>query len=139
MSDLVFYEIIRNEFCIMSFSISTNTIWLKWLPDNRHMSQWEFIEQTDALFSSIAFFKVTTLYIDAFDFCYPINNRYIQQLGKQIKMCKLKQVGIVISSDLLGQFHIKELIKTISIFKISITMFNTREDGEYWVSGNNKY
>lgn len=123
----------------MSFSINTNTIWLKWLPDNRHMSQWEFIEQTDALINSITFFNVTTLYIDAFDFFYPISNHYIQQIENQILMCKLKQIGIVISSDLQGQLHIKEMIKTISLFQISITMFNTREDGEYWVSGNNKF
>jgi hypothetical protein len=130
-------NIIDTDFCKISYFTNTNTIVIKWLLDSCYMSEWEFLEHNEILFNSVEIFNATALCIDAFDFCYPINENCIQQFEKRLRTSKLERVGIVRSVDRLGQFQILKLIKTISLLQIGLTTFDTREKVELWISGNN--
>jgi hypothetical protein len=131
------HKIIDTEFCKICYFTKANTVMIKWLLDNRYMSEWEFLEHNEILFNSVEVFNATALCIDAFDFCYPINENCIQQFEKRLRTSKLEEVCIVISADRLGQFQILKLIKTISLLQIGLTTFDTREKVEFWISDDN--
>lgn len=101
------------------------------------MSESEFVEQIDNLFSTAEVFKSEVLFIDAFEFCYHIsNNKSIQQIITQLRNCNIKLIGFVLSSHMLGNLHILKLFQNINTPCINLTTFETRKEGESWLMCN---
>jgi hypothetical protein len=131
-------SITKNEFSEITCSASGKVISQFWFNASEHLSEWEFLEQIDTLFSTAEVFGSKVLYIDAFDFCYPINDKSVQQIKVQLDKCNLKFIGIVLSSHLLGKLYILKLLKKMSTPCITLTIFKTRKEGESWVALKNK-
>ncbi len=127
-------SIIKNEFSEIACSASGNIIYQCWYKASVHLSEWEFLECMDTLCSTAEVFKSKVLYIDALDFGYPIMDKSMQQIKKQFEKCEIEQVGMILNADQLGAFQFSKLIETISLFDITTNIFNTREQGESWLS-----
>ena len=122
-----------SEFSEIFYSARSNVVLMKWLPGNQHMSEREFNEQLDILFCTIDIFHSYTIYIDAYDFNYPIIKKTVQLIESFIKKCSAKTLALVTSKHLLGYLGIKKLIDKVKLSDEEIQLFNSREDGENWL------
>lgn len=130
-------SVIKNEFIDINYSVIGNMISMVWTPCNNYMSEWEFVEQIDSLFSTIEVFKSKIAYIDASSFCYPISEKSVLLIKQYISKCEVKSFGIVMSSNLLGKCHILRMLKKMSSDGCTLTIFHTRKEGEFWYSLKN--
>lgn len=126
-------SVINNEYTEIFYQKSGIIICQVWKSSSSHLSELEFLEQLDSLFSTIEVFNLQTLYIDAFDFCYPISEHAMQQIINHFQKCNIYLVGVVSSSNLLGKIQISNLSKKISAAGITITILQSRQDGLIWL------
>ncbi|NJK95114.1 MAG: hypothetical protein HC831_05310 [Chloroflexia bacterium] len=125
--------VVKNEFSELSCSRTGKVIFQFWTKASAQLSEWEFLEQIDTLFSTAEVFNSDVLCIDAFDFCYPFNKKAIQIISKHLKSSAIKNIGIVMSSKLLGKLHILLLIKSIPPSNNTLSIFNSRKEAEEWL------
>jgi hypothetical protein len=125
-------KVLVNEFSEILHSTLTNTVVMKWKPNNRHMSELEFRELLNTLFCTAKDFKAFALYIDAYDFNYPFLESTIILVKTYLDTCPVKIFGFVKSQHLMGQIAIRKLIKNISISDCQLIIIDTREEGELW-------
>ncbi|NJK95031.1 MAG: hypothetical protein HC905_09080 [Bacteroidales bacterium] len=126
------HSTINNEFTSNNCINTGCIIYQIWSSASEHMSEREFIEQMVILFDTAEVHKSQILYIDAFDFCYPISENAMQQILKHFHRCNVNLVGIVSSSKLLGRIQISKLAKKFSNLDITLTILKTREEGLVW-------
>lgn len=126
--------IIKNDFAEYSVSKSGDIVLQIWTSSSKYMSNWEFTEQIETLFSVIEVFNPKVLYIDALEFSYPIVENSIQLIRKYLKITTINiNTGIVISKELLGKLHILRLVNRLLLKNVA-RLFKTREEGEAWLN-----
>jgi len=123
---------INNEYTSNNCIDIGNIIYQIWSSASEHMSEKEFIEQMDILFDNAEVHKSKILYIDAFDYCYPISENAMKKIINHFQRCNISLVGVVSSSNLLGRIQISKLTKHIYNLGITLTVLKTREEGLVW-------
>jgi hypothetical protein len=132
---LIMRSINKTEYTEILYAITSKTICQVWYPSNKYMAECEFIEQLDTLFNAAKTFKPKLIYIDAFNFCFPISNKSIQQIKQYIDNCEIKSYTLVMSSTLLGRLQLLHLKKELSLNNyFTINTFDTKDEGEHWLS-----
>jgi hypothetical protein len=124
----------KSDYSEIKYSVINNSVYMVWLPQSRHMSEWEFWEEIDTLFSTIEVFKAKLLYIDAYKYSFPINDKSISQINTYLTNCPSRVFDIVMSSNNLGKLSILRLIKKMNLSSFQLTLFKTREEGNFWYS-----
>jgi hypothetical protein len=125
-------KVFANEFSEINYCSIANAVLMKWLPDNRHMSECEFWEQLNTLFITSEVFRTSVMYIDAFDFNYPILENTIKLIKACLERCPVKTFILVKSQNLLGHMNILRLISKIPFKDKKFTLFESREEGKLW-------
>ena len=107
---------------------------VKWLPLNDRMSELEFHELLHAIFDMATSFETNVVYVDAFDFNYPVLKSTMELVNNLLKKCPVINFKIVKSRHILGYNGILHLIRNINSTKFGLKIYETRETGESWLN-----
>ena len=132
MTQQLVKKIYKDEYSEICYICGGSLVILKWLPENRRMSELEFCKQLNVLVKIIEKYEPRIVYIDAFDFNYPIFQCAVKLIYKMLDRATLETIGFVNSQHLLGSVFIKRLVMRIQT-EIRIIAFNSRKEGELWV------
>ena len=116
-----------SEYCEIYFSPGDDAVVLIWLPENRRMSEPDFKDQLEALINTIEIYKPRIVYIDAFEFNYPILNHSINRIIHLLNNVPVEIYGVLNSRHLLGYLVIKRLIAKIDR-DVRVVFFTTLKD-----------
>jgi hypothetical protein len=130
--------ITQNKFVKIQYSNIMNAVHISWLSKNQLMSETEFKEQLDTIFSTSEVFKTEVMYIDAFRFNYTISDASFAEIRNYVAKCPVKVFGIVMSHFTSGKLNILRLIKRTSFPGARLILFSTSDDGEFWCSLRNE-
>jgi len=127
-------RVVKNEYAELQCSSSGDAVYLKWFPPNERMSESEFIELIDLLFSTIEVFNSRVLYVDALHFNYYISEKVTQTIKLYLESCEIKSLDIVMSENLLGKNSIQQLIKQIKSIESALHVYESCDEGAFWFS-----
>lgn len=119
--------IYKSEYCEVYFSLCDDAAVLSWLPENRCMSEQDFNDQLDALFNTIEIYEPRIVYIDAFEFNYPILKHTVNLITHYLNNLSVDIYGILNSRHLLGNLVIKKLLAGIN-GSVRIVFFTVHKD-----------
>lgn len=95
-------RIFVNDFCEIVFDKVKSTLIQKWLKVSRRMSDIEFSEQLDTLFSSIEVFEPEVLMIDAHNFNYRIGGKTRFSISQFLNIYSIKSLILIPSKGFAG-------------------------------------
>ena len=127
-------NILKNEFIEIKYSAKNKLMYKIWSSSSSYMSESDFREQIELFFGFVEVNKPKIAYIDAYEFCYYINEKAIQLIRQYVAKCRTILFGFVVSSALLGKAYIKRLEK--EIHPENLKLFRNRKEGELWLSSN---
>ncbi len=125
--------ILTNEFCELQHITEQQVVLMKWLPDNRWMSETDFYHQIKALSFAVKKHKPIAIYVDAYEFNYPIFENTKRLFDKFLNDYSFILFGIVNSQYLMGELGIQLIVKNSSCNFVRINLFKSRKDGEQWL------
>ena len=125
-------KIYKDEYIEISYICGGSMVILNWLPENRRMSELEFCKQLKVMVQIIEEYEPRFVYIDAFDFNYPIFQCAVKLINRILERATLQAIGFVNSQHLLGSVFIKRLVTKIQT-DIRIVIFNGRKEGKRWI------
>lgn len=126
-------EISANDLYVIKIFTDINLVSIRWLPDTEHMSEMEFHEALDILFNTSDLINAKFIYIDAFDFNYPILERSVRLISKRLDNCSGKTYSLIKSRYILGQTSILRLIKKLNHVNLNLKIFETPDAGKFWI------
>ncbi len=127
-------KVITNEYIEIKYEPEIKAIVIKWLPENQCMSELEFHEQLNTLFTTAEVLKADKMLIDANDFSYPISQNSIKLIENYVNKSQIKTFGLVKSQHLLGKAAILRLISKIDSHSLNLKLFNDYETGQFWLN-----
>jgi hypothetical protein len=117
----VMIRILVNDFCEILFDKVGRTLIQKWQKISRKMSETEFTEQIDTLFSSIEIYEPEVILIDAHNFNYRIGSKYRSYISQFLDVCKIRSIVLIPSQGFTGLRSLailKELAGKITQLKV---------------------
>lgn len=123
-----------NEYAEIHYKKLYKIVIIKWLPSNEHMSEFEFHELLHAIFDMVTSFETNIVYVDAYDFNYPVLKNTTKLVHNYLKECPVINFKIVKSRHILGYNGILRLIRDINSSRFRLKIFETRESGESWLN-----
>jgi hypothetical protein len=122
-----------SEYSEISYFSYAHTIYIKWFPSNRYMDEREFHMQLDYFFNSAKELKAICMLNDAYDFNYPILETTKIKIYQLMDNCPVKTFGIIKSQYYLRYLGLLRLIKMFESSHYQLIIFETPEEGNYWI------
>ena len=123
-----------NEFAEIYYVELYKIVTKKWLPSNQRMSELEFHELLHAIFDMATSFETNIVYVDAYDFNYPVLKSTMELVNNLLEKCPVINFKIVKSRHILGYNGILRLIRNSNSTRFRLKIYETREIGELWLN-----
>ena len=123
-----------NEYAEIHYVELYKIVTVKWLPSNERMSELEFHELLHAIFDMTTSFETNIIYVDAYDFNYPVLKNTTALVNNLLEKCPVINFKIVKSRHILGNNGILRLIRDINSSRFRLKIYETRESGESWLN-----
>jgi hypothetical protein len=127
-------QISINDFTEITYKSSIDTIFIKWRYKSRCMSIMVFHEQLNNLFATIMRCNADILFIDNYDFDFPILEPSINFIKELVSKFKINKCVMIKSTHLLGNKAIQRLLFKIKCLDVNIVFYNTRKEGELYIN-----